>query len=73
VQSNADKLDYPILMIHGTADKICDIDGTRQFIANTTQRDKTALEYEGGYHELFNDIERQRVLADVQSWIEARL
>lgn len=73
VQSNADKLDYPILMIHGTADRICDIGGTRQFIVNTTQKDKTVLEYEGGYHELFNDIGRQQVLSDVQSWIEARL
>ena len=73
VQSHADKLNCPILMIHGTADKICDIGGTRQFMENTKQGDKTVLEYKGGYHELFNDIERERVLADVQSWIEARL
>ncbi len=73
VQSNTDKLNYPILAIHGTADKICDIGGTRQFMSNTTQNDKTTLEYEGGYHELFNDIERERVLSDVENWIAARL
>lgn len=73
VQNNADKLACPILMIHGTSDAICDIEGSRQFYARTTQTDKTLNEYTDGYHELFNDIDRQRVLMDVQHWIEARL
>lgn len=73
VQANADKLNYPILMLHGTADTICDIEGSRQFFANTLQTDKTQREYDGGYHELFNDICKEHVLKNVQEWIEARL
>ena len=73
IHANADKLNYPILMIHGDNDLIIGIDGTRDFFANTTQADKTKIEYEQGYHELFNDIERERVLSDVHNWIEKRL
>lgn len=73
VHSHADELNYPILMLHGTADEICQADGSRRFYANTSQQDKTLIEYEGGYHELFNDTVKDKALGDVQHWIEAHL
>lgn len=73
IHEHASDFNYPLLMVHGTDDRVCEIDGSRQFFGNTQQADKTLKEYEGGYHELFNDIDKARVLQDVQSWIDTRL
>jgi len=35
--------------------------------------DKTLRLYDGLYHELFNEPERERVLADVTTWLEAHV
>ena len=29
--------------------------------------------YEGHYHDLLNDIDKEVVMADIQAWIDARL
>ena len=36
-------------------------------------KDKTLRLYEGLMHEIFNEPERERVLADMESWLEAHL
>jgi lysophospholipase len=33
-------------------------------------KDKTLKFYEGFYHEIFNDPERQRVFADIEAWLK---
>jgi alpha-beta hydrolase superfamily lysophospholipase len=35
--------------------------------------DKTLKIYDGYYHELFNDLDFERVLDDLSAWLEARL
>jgi len=35
--------------------------------------DKERLEYEGYCHEIFNDLGKERVLADMETWIERHL
>ena len=33
----------------------------------------TVKGYDGYYHEVFNDVGKERVLADVEAWLGARL
>ena len=35
-----------------------------------TIADKARHEYEGYYHEVFNDVGKERVLGDVEAWLE---
>ncbi|NTU83715.1 MAG: alpha/beta hydrolase, partial [Chloroflexales bacterium] len=35
--------------------------------------DKTLKLYEGHFHDLLNDLDKELVLADIQQWIDARI
>jgi alpha-beta hydrolase superfamily lysophospholipase len=48
-------------------------DGSRAFIARVGHPDRELREYAGAYHVLFADLDRERVLTDVEQWITARL
>jgi acylglycerol lipase len=63
----------PLLILHGTNDKATKPSGSQQFYDSAASRDKTLKLYEGAYHDLLNDTDRDRVLGDVAGWIEAHL
>lgn len=73
VMDKAPLLAVPCLIVHGSADRLGPAEASRKFFDNMTFADKTLLEYEGHYHELFNDLGKERVLADVEQWIEQHL
>ncbi|MCP3933350.1 MAG: alpha/beta hydrolase [Bacteroidetes bacterium] len=73
IHQNAGNLSAPLLMIHGTSDRVASIEGSRRFMQNVTFEDATLKEYEGGYHELFNDLPKEQVLKDVSDWMEAHI
>jgi alpha-beta hydrolase superfamily lysophospholipase len=68
---NASKLNVPIILLHGTGDKIIDYRGTQEF-ANNANRATLKL-YENGYHELQNDLCKNEMLMDVVNWISSQL
>ena len=63
----------PVLILHGTADKATRPDGSQEFFDNAGSTDKRLILYEDYYHDLLNDLGRERVMADIVGWIEARL
>ncbi|MDB2661069.1 lysophospholipase [Flavobacteriaceae bacterium] len=68
---NASQLTIPILVLHGTGDKIIDYRGTQKFAENAKRA--TLKLYENGYHELQNDLCRNEMLVDVVNWISSQL
>lgn len=66
-------LSLPVLTMHGTADTLTLPAGSGVVIENAGSEDKSIIRYEGLYHELLNEPERQKVLDDVVEWVEARL
>jgi alpha-beta hydrolase superfamily lysophospholipase len=66
-------LTLPILTMSGSGDRLVDPAGSALVERRAGSADKTILDYEGLYHELLNEPERDRVIADVAEWIEARL
>jgi alpha-beta hydrolase superfamily lysophospholipase len=48
-------------------------DGSRAFAARVSHPDHELREYPGAFHVLFADLDRERVLTDVERWIVARL
>lgn len=67
------RITLPLLILHGTADKATRPSGSQHFYDAASSPDKTLKLYEGGYHDPLNDIEKEKVMADILSWIAARI
>jgi alpha-beta hydrolase superfamily lysophospholipase len=63
----------PVLILHGTADKVTRPSGSQFFYDTTGSIDKTLKLYEGHFHDLLNDFDRELVMDDIKSWLNARL
>ncbi|MFY9766250.1 MAG: lysophospholipase [Mycobacterium sp.] len=66
-------LTAPLLVVHGSEDRLIPVDGSRQLVEAVGSSDVELKIYPGLYHEVFNEPERYQVLDDVVSWINARL
>jgi alpha-beta hydrolase superfamily lysophospholipase len=73
VQEEASRLSVPLLMLHGSADRMVPPDGSRRFFTRVRFPDREFREYPGAYHCLFADLNHQEVLRDLEGWIEAHL
>jgi alpha-beta hydrolase superfamily lysophospholipase len=67
------QITLPLLILHGTADKVTKPSGSQEFLERAGSRDKTLKLYEGHFHDLLADIGKQQVMADIQTWIDAHL
>lgn len=67
------QITLPVLILHGTADKATLPSGSAFFHETAGSADKTLKLYEGHFHDLLNDIGRDEVLADIATWIGARI
>jgi acylglycerol lipase len=63
----------PVLILHGTADKATNPSGSRRFYDMAGSTDKTLKLYEGHFHDLLNDLDKEVVMGDILSWVDARI
>ena len=63
----------PLLILHGTADKNTNPSGSQHFYDAAGSTDKTLKLYEGGFHDLLNDMDKEAVMLDIKSWIDLRM
>jgi alpha-beta hydrolase superfamily lysophospholipase len=70
LQSKMSEFSLPVLIMHGSADRISDPSSSKMLFEGVNSKDKTLKFYEGFYHEIFNDPERQRVFADIEAWLK---
>jgi acylglycerol lipase len=66
------QLRLPILVAYGTGDRLVDPTGSVLVAERAGSEDVTVIPYDGLYHEILNEPERDRVIADVAGWIDAR-
>lgn len=69
----ASALTAPLLIVHGEHDKLIPVAGSRRLLECVGSTDVHLKVYPELYHEVFNEPERDLVLDDVTSWIEAKL
>lgn len=69
----AAEISVPVLLIHGDADRLCSAEGAKMYVDATSSRDRTIKLYPGGRHEMFNETNRDEVMADLVSWLDARV
>jgi alpha-beta hydrolase superfamily lysophospholipase len=63
----------PVLILHGTADKATKPSGSRRFYDTVGSSDKTLKLYDGGFHDLLNDLDKEVVMGDIKTWIVRHL
>lgn len=63
----------PVILLHGEEDALASASGSREMFENASSEDKTLKIYPGLYHEVFNEPEQDRVLADMSDWLEEHL
>ena len=73
MREHAGDIALPVMILHGGEDVMASPQGSRFLAEHVGSKEKILKIYPGLYHEIFNEPERQEVLADVLSWCEARL
>jgi alpha-beta hydrolase superfamily lysophospholipase len=73
-RANAHQITLPLLAVHGEADKVCPISGSRALVEHLGSRDKQLVIYPNLLHEVHNEDEPSRaVLFDLMSrWMIER-
>ncbi len=71
--AEAQRIAIPVLFLHSPDDTINAYSATRAIYDRVDIDDKTIKPYKGLRHELFNELEREEVFADVLEWVEAHL
>jgi acylglycerol lipase len=72
VLKRADEIKLPLLIMHGEQDKLIAVSGSRELHAGVSSKEKQLSIYKDLYHEIFNELDRDKVINDVLFWLEAR-
>jgi alpha-beta hydrolase superfamily lysophospholipase len=72
VDSGIGTMSLPVLFMHGTADQLTPPEGSRDLYERVASPDKTLKLYDGLYHEILNEPERDEVIGDIAAWLDAR-
>lgn len=73
LKENMPNFKVPVFIIHGTEDKATRPEGSQYFYDHAGSQDKTLKLYEGHYHDLLADIDKEVVMKDIKDWINERL
>jgi acylglycerol lipase len=66
-------ISVPTLIMYGTADALAPPAGSKMLAGTISSADKKVIPYEGLYHEILNEPERQQVLDDMCAWLSAHV
>ncbi len=73
IQNRMNAIKLPILIMHGTCDKLTAPEGSQELYNAVDSTDKTLKMYNGFYHEIHNDPNKQQVFDDIIAWINCHL
>jgi alpha-beta hydrolase superfamily lysophospholipase len=73
IRKRADTISLPVVLLHGTADRLTEPSGSADLHKRAASADKTLKLYPGLYHEILNEPEREQVIADILAWLDARV
>lgn len=66
---HAAEFPLPLLLMHGDADRLTSAPASREFAAGMGEHCTLKI-WPGGYHELHNEPEKEKVLAEITTWLE---
>ena len=71
ILEHAAEFDLPLLIMHGTADRLAYLRSSQEF-AGLTSCDCTLKLWEGLYHEVHNEPEKEDVLKTITDWLDSK-
>lgn len=69
---HATELKIPMLLLHGTKDRLTSHLASEEFAENAHGKVELVL-FEGGYHELHHDLDKEKVLETIVHWIDQEI
>ncbi|MDY7042092.1 MAG: alpha/beta hydrolase [Chloroflexota bacterium] len=72
VMREAHAITRPALIMHGTEDGLANPEGSRELYEAISSGDKKLKLWDGLYHEIFNEPEKEQVLAFMRDWLAER-
>jgi lysophospholipase len=72
-RQRASELDIPALIMQSGADQLVDPKTTREWAASAPADLVQFEEWHGFYHEMFNELDKERVFERVEAWLDERL
>lgn len=69
----AENIKTPFLILHAGEDEIADPEGSVEFFDRLGSSDKKLIVYEGFFHEILNEVDRQLVYRDIEKWLKPRV
>ncbi len=73
VVANAVSIRLPLLIMHGSVDSLTAVEGSKLLYEKVSSGDKKIVIYDGLYHEILNEPEKQDVITDILQWLEPRI
>jgi len=73
IQQQMEAIKLPLLIFHGTADRLADPGGSQQLYERAQSKDKTLKLYDEFYHETMNEPGKERVLGDIVGWLDGHI
>lgn len=72
IDTHAEDFSLPVRIMFGTDDKMADPAGSRNLYETISSKDKTLVPYEGLYHEILNEPEKQQIMEECLAWMTDR-
>lgn len=72
IRERAQEIMLPILIMHGSDDHLTNPQGSERLFKLAGSKDKELKLYEGFYHEILNEADREWVLGDIADWLDER-
>lgn len=69
---NAFKINYPLLLMHGSADTITSAKASENYLLNTSRKNHFKL-WEDQYHELHNELIKEEVFNYIIDWLKDKI
>jgi alpha-beta hydrolase superfamily lysophospholipase len=73
IRDHANQIAVPLLLLQGTADRLVNPPMTAEFAKLVPQNLITFHTYEGYYHELHNEPEKEQIIQTMIRWLDAHL
>jgi alpha-beta hydrolase superfamily lysophospholipase len=73
IRRELDKITLPMLTIHGKCDRVVSPSGSLLLHEHAGAEDKTLKSFEEGYHEVYNDLDKEAFMDSIVEWMGQRL
>ena len=73
VLDNSYKLTLPLIIMQAGDDKLVNPEKSKELYEKAASKDKTFKLYPGFYHEIFNEVEKEKPLEDARNWVDERV